>query len=152
MKSRTKVKSLNTHSESGFLIGFIILILLAFAISSCSDDNDGAIATDVGPVLGTYQVIDTYEDGEVKEYAITISKADDGVQISNFGKIMYVPVKAHLDGNIFTIPAQTFKGKTLKIVITGNGTLTGDKLNFNYAIDTGDGVVLEHTCVADKGV
>ena len=149
MKSKAK-SILSSAGEATFLIAVIIVVMMGFALSSCSDDKE-EITTDVGPVLGTYNVVDTYEDGEVKEYSITISKADGGVQISNFGKTMYVPVKATLNGNILTIPAQTFKGKTLTIVITGNGTLSGNKLNFDYAIDAGGGDILEHTCVASKG-
>jgi hypothetical protein len=65
---------------------------------------------------------------------------------------MYVPVKATIKGNMFNVPSQTFKGKSMTIVITGNGTLNDQNLNFDYSIDTGDGIVLEHSCVASKNV
>ena len=63
---------------------------------------------------------------------------------------MYVPVKANIKGNSFTIPSQTFKGKSMTIVVSGQGTLSGDKLSFDYVIETDDDYLLEHSCVATK--
>ena len=71
----------------------------------------------------------------MENYSITISKSKDGgVEVSNFGDIMYVPVKATINGTQFHVPAQTFKGKSMTIIVTGNGTLNDNKLNFDYAI------------------
>ena len=149
MKTKAKTRKIfSTESEGVFLIGFIIIVLLGLALTSCNDDNE--VSPDVAPILGTYSVVDTYEDGEVKNYTIDITKAKGGVEISNFGKIMYVPVKANFQNNAMSIPSQTFKGKSMTIVITGQGTLNGKQLTFDYKIDTGDDDILEHTCVATK--
>ncbi len=96
---------------------------------------------------------DTDEYDETEAYTISISKASKGgsnLEISNFGDIMYVPVKANIKGNNLTIPSQTFKGKTMTIVISGQGTLSGDQLTFDYVIETDDDYILEHSCVATK--
>jgi hypothetical protein len=63
---------------------------------------------------------------------------------------MYVPVKAMVKGNAFTVPAQTFKGKSMTIIISGSGNVSGDQITFDYIIDTGDDQLLEHSCVASK--
>ena len=81
---------------------------------------------------------------------VTISKSGNGLEISNFGDIMYVPVKATIQGNTFTIPSQTFEGKSMTIVIDGRGTLNGNKLAFDYSIKTDDDYLLEHVCDATK--
>ena len=125
------------------------LVFALITLASCSDDDD-SINPDIAKLVGTYSVVDTDDDGEVKNYNITITKANGGVEISNFGKIMYVPVKATINGNAFNIPSQTFKSKSMTIVIKGQGTLNGDNLNFDYTIDTDGGIVLEHACVANK--
>ncbi|HYI78175.1 MAG TPA: hypothetical protein VEW65_11200, partial [Chryseolinea sp.] len=72
------------------------------------------------------------------------------LEISNFGDIMYVPVKTSIKGNAVTVPAQTFNGKSMTIVIEGSGTLNGNTLNLDYTIETGDDYLLEHSCVATK--
>ena len=102
--------------------------------------------------VGNYSVVDTDEDGDVENYAINITQSKDGgLEISNFGDIMYVPVKASIKGNSFNVPAQTFKGKSMTIVVSGNGTLNGNTLNFDYTIKTDDHL-LEHSCVASKNL
>ena len=134
-----------------FLPTYFIAFLLmstAFVLGSCNDDDD--FSADIAKVVGTYSVVDTDEDKEVENYTVTVVKSGNGVEISNFGDIMYVPVKATIKGNAFTIPSQTFKGKTMTIVIKGNGTLNGNTLTFDYTIDTGDDILLEHTCNAIK--
>jgi hypothetical protein len=125
-------------------------VFALLTLVGCSKDDEQNFDAEIAMLVGTYEVVDTDEDGEIKNYDITIKKADGGVEISNFGKIMYVPVKATIHGSAFHIPAQTFKGKNMTIVISGQGTLAETKLNFNYTIDTDDGYVLEHVCVATK--
>ena len=125
------------------------LIFALITLSSCSNDDED-FSADAAKVIGTYAVVDTYNDGEIKNYDITISKGKDGgLEISNFGKIMYVPVKASIKGNVFTIPAQTFKGNKMTIIVSGLGSLNGNTLNFDYTIETGSDQ-LEHSCVASK--
>jgi hypothetical protein len=132
---------------------FMMPILFSLITLTSCDKDDEDFSADVARVVGTYTVTDTFENGDVETYSITITDAKDGgVQISNFGDIMYVPVKALIKGNVFTVPAQTFKGKSMTIVISGNGNLSGDQLTFDYTIDTGDDNALEHSCVAGKSL
>jgi hypothetical protein len=142
----TRLSSPRFHSHN--LLVFL-LISMTFVLGSCNDDDED-FSADVEKVVGTYSVTDTDEDDEVENYTVTISKSGNGVEITNFGDIMYVPVKATIKGNVFTIPSQTFKGKTMTIVIYGQGILNGDQLTFDYTIDTGDDFLLEHTCNATK--
>ena len=128
-----------------------VLMFAIVSLSSCSDYDDGP-NPDLAKAVGNYSVVDTDEDGDVENYAINITQSKDGgLEISNFGDIMYVPVKASIKGNSFNVPAQTFKGKSMTIVVSGNGTLNGNTLNFDYTIKTDDHL-LEHSCVASKNL
>ena len=132
-----------------YITPFLFAII---TLTSCSKDDDDLNGADIAKLVGTYSVADTDENGEIETYSISVSKSKDGgVEISNFGDIMYVPVKGSINGNMFTIPSQTFKGKSMTIIISGHGTLNGDKLNFDYIIETGS-YLLEHSCVASKNV
>lgn len=126
-----------------------MLISVALMLGSCNDDDED-LSADIAKVVGTYNVVDTDESDDVENYAVTITKSGNGVQISNFGDIMYVPVKATIKGNIFTIPSQTFKGKTMTITIYGQGSLNGNNLTFDYTIETDDEYLLEHNCSATR--
>jgi hypothetical protein len=138
----------SVDSLSPLLIG-MLLFMVVLIMGSCSkDDYDNS--ADIARVVGTYSVTDTDEDNEIENYSVTITKAGSGVQISNFGDIMYVPVKALIKGNTFNIPSQTFQGKSMTIEIYGSGTLNGNKLTFDYTIKTDDDYVLEHSCDATK--
>jgi hypothetical protein len=134
---------------------FLVLVFSAVLfLTGCSNDDEGPNAS-VEEIIGTYSVEDTDESDEMESYLISVNKASKGgsdLEITNFGDIMYVPVKANIKGNKLTIPAQTFKGKTMTIVISGSGTMTGNKLEFDYVIETDDDYVLEHRCVALKAV
>lgn len=150
LSSKTLVTRLTSvDSLSPVVIG-LLLFVITLMLGSCSNDDEPDYSADIAKVVGTYNVTDTDEDDEVENYLVTISKSGNGVEISNFGDIMYVPVKATIKGNNFTIPSQTFKGKTMTIVISGTGTLTGNKLSFDYTIKTDDDYLLEHSCDATK--
>ena len=144
---KNAVSSISAHT---LFRNYITVLMFAIAsLSSCSDDDDGP-NPDLAKAIGSYSVVDTDENGDVENYAINITKSKDGgLEISNFGDIMYVPVKASINGNSFNVPAQTFKGKSMTIVVAGTGTLNGTTLNFDYTIKTGDNL-LEHSCVARK--
>lgn len=132
---------------------FSVLALSALIfLASCNNDDENGSGADVQKVIGNYSVEDTDEWEETETYTISITKGKNGsnLEISNFGDIMYVPVKANIKGNSLTIPAQTFKGKSMTIVISGKGMLNNNKLNFDYVIETDDDYVLEHSCVATK--
>ena len=144
------VSSISAHNI--FRNYITILMFAIVTLTSCSDDDDGP-NPDIAKVVGSYTVVDTDEDGDVENYSINITQSKDGgIEISNFGDIMYVPVKASIKGNSFTVPSQTFKGKSMTIVVAGNGTLNGNTLNFDYTIDTDDDILLEHSCVASKSI
>jgi hypothetical protein len=122
------LKSLYTSTSAQILFRtYITPILFALVtLSSCSKDDED-FSADVAKIVGTYSVTDT------------------------FGDIMYVPVKATIKGNTFHVPAQTFKGKSMTIIITGQGILNGSQLTFDYTIETSNSL-LEHSCVASKSV
>jgi hypothetical protein len=132
-------------------LSLLALSALLF-LASCSNDDDNGSGANIQQAIGSYTVEDTDESDEVESYTISIAKGKNGsnLEISNFGDIMYVPVKANLKGNTLTIPSQTFKGQTMTIVISGQGTLTNNVLTFDYVIETDDDYFLEHTCVATK--
>jgi hypothetical protein len=138
----------SVDSLSPLFIGMLLFITVLI-LSSCNKDDDD-FSADVARVVGTYNVTDTDENDEVESYSVTITKAGNGVQISNFGDFMYAPVKAEIRGNHFNIPSQTFQGKSMTIVIYGSGTLNGDKLTFDYTVKTDDDYLLEHSCDATK--
>ena len=149
LSSKTVVSNLTSiDSLAPLMIGFLLLVI-GMIVSSCSDDVQD-FSADISKVVGTYTVTDKDENDEVESYSVTISKAGNGVEISNFGDIMYVPVKATVKGNAFDIPSQTFKGKTMTIKIYGKGMLAGDKLTFDYTIETDDDYLLDHSCSASK--
>jgi len=144
------ISSISAHNT--FRNYITILMFAIVTLTSCSDDDDGP-NPDIAKVVGSYTVVDTDEDGDVENYSINITQSKDGgIEISNFGDFMYVPVKASIKGNSFTVPSQTFKGKSMTIVVAGNGTLNGNTLNFDYTIDTDDDILLEHSCVASKSI
>ena len=150
LSSKTLVSRLTSvDSLSPVFIG-LLLFLITFILGSCDNDDEPDYSADIAKVVGTYSVIDTDEDDDVENYSVTITKVGNGVEISNFGDIMYVPVKATIKGNTFNIPSQEFKGKSMTIQIYGSGTLTGNKLTFDYTIKTDDDYYLEHSCDATK--
>jgi hypothetical protein len=153
MKTLTfQLKNVATSISAHILFRNYITVMM-FAIvtlTSCSDDDDGP-NPDIAKLVGSYSVVDTDEDGEIENYSIDISQSKNGdLEISNFGDFMYVPVKASIKGNTVTVPAQTFNGKSMTIVVEGFGTLNGNTLNLDYTIETGDDFLLEHSCVATK--
>jgi hypothetical protein len=127
-----------------------LLFAAALIFGSCDNEDEPDFTADIAKVVGTYTVTDKDEDDEVETYTVNITKSGNGVEISNFGDLMYVPVKATIQGNTFTIPSQMFKGKSMTIVIYGQGTLSGNKLTFDYTIQTDDNYMLEHSCDAIK--
>jgi hypothetical protein len=121
-------------------------------LAACSNEDENGSGADVQRIVGNYSVEDTNEYDETETYSISIAKSGKGgnIEISNFGDFMYVPVKADIKGNVVTIPSQTFKGKTMTIEISGQGTINGDQLSFDYVIETDDDYFLEHSCIATK--
>ncbi len=115
------VSSISAHTL--FRNYITVLMFAIVSLTSCSDDDDGP-NPDLAKAVGSYSVVDTDENGDVENYSINITNAKDGgLEISNFGDIMYVPVKASINGNSFTVPSQTFKGKSMTIVVAGSGNI-----------------------------
>lgn len=148
-----KTLSTSTAAHIIFRTYFTPLVFALITLSSCSKDDDDNVNPDIAKIVGTYSVSDTDESGDVENYSISITQSKDGgIEVSNFGDIMNVPVKATINGNNFNVPAQTFKGKSMTIIVTAHGTLSGNQLTFDYTIETDDDYLLEHSCVASKGV
>jgi len=127
----------------------LLFFFAALTLSSCKDDNDDVTSVDVTKLVGTYAVIETNSYNEIENYTITIAKSKLGganVEIMEFGGFMFSPVKATIVGNKLSIPTQTFKSPST-IVITGDGTLNGNTLNFNYTLEVGGDEYIS-SCVA----
>jgi hypothetical protein len=120
--------------------------LVSLTLAACSEDDEAT-----SEFVGTYAVVETDEYDDEENYSVSIEKTSKGFEITNFGDIMNVPVKASISGKSLTIPAQTFVGKSMTIVVSGQGAFNDDGvLSFEYAIDTGDDIILAYTCVATK--
>ena len=134
MKTQTEAPSIKMRFSK--LMMFVFLAGIC-TLSSCSDDDEAKPDTRA-QFIGTYAVEDVSDDGDVYEYDMTISSADDGtLNLSNFADIFNVPVKAHVDGTKITIKAQSFtnpsSGNT--IIVSGSGTLIGNVLKFTYVTE-----------------
>ena len=143
----TKFSPLNFLSPSFICFLFLTAALI---LSSCKDDDDDT-SPDVAKLVGTYDVAETDMYNDVDNYTVTISKSKDGganIEISNFGDFMFVPVKGTIVGSTLTIPLQTFTANST-IKISGDGTLTGNNLHFDYTMISG-GDTFEYSCEAVK--
>ena len=131
-----------TRNTRAVIAGFLVLMLCA----TCDDDEE------TSPFVGAYAVTETDKYQEEDNYSVGIKKSGDGYQITNLGDVMNVPVNVNIEGKSLVIPAQTFVGKSMTIVVNGHGTLDDDKggLQLNYSINTGNSIILAHTCVATK--
>lgn len=138
MKTRTTAaKCVMTQYKDGFRIGIILIALIGLAMASCSDDEKATEPDTRQQFVGNYSVEDiSASSGYKYEYSVNITMGSKGgLEISNFGDVMNVPVKATAKGNQIVIESQTFKnpsGKT--ITVMGSGTIANDVLTFNYSI------------------
>lgn len=129
----------------------VLLLPLILFFNGCDTEEEAPNAS-VQKIVGTYFLTDNDGYNGEKNYSVSLnvaSKTGSDIEINNFGDIMHVPVKANIEGDQITIPAQTFKGKTMTITISGSGTVTNEKLEFDYIIETDDRT-LESFCVATK--
>jgi hypothetical protein len=152
-KARTHVrKSSMSPYKDGFRVGIILILLVAMALASCSDDEKAATPDTRQQFVGNYNVKDiSASSGYEYEYTVSISIGAKGdLEIANFADMMNVPVKAKANGNQLVIESQTFKngssGNTL--TIEGSGTIANDVLSFKYTTKG----VLDYTgnCTAKK--
>jgi len=137
------------ESRSSFIIG-ILFFAAVLILSGCKDDGDNT-SPDVAKLIGTYAVEETDMYASVDNYTITISKSQAGganIEISNFGDLLFVPIKGTIVGNKLTIPSQSFTASTT-IEISGDGTLSGNNLHFDYTMESG-GDLFEYSCEAVK--
>jgi len=145
----TKFASLNFFSPLFICFLFFTATLI---LSGCKDDDDDT-SPDVAKLVGTYDVEETdiNNNNNVDNYTVTISKSKDGgpnIEISNFADLLLVPIKGTIVGNHLTIPPQNFTANST-ITISGDGTLTGNNLHFDYTMDAlGD--TFEYSCEATK--
>ena len=143
----TKFTAIDTLSQLSIVF---LLFATALILSGCKDDGDDT-SPDVTKLIGTYAVAETDENNDVENYTITISKSKNGganIEISNFGDFIFVPVKGTIVANKLTIPSQSFTANTT-IEISGDGTLTGSNLHFDYTMESG-GDLFEYSCEAVK--
>ena len=113
-----------------------VLLSITLALVSCSKKDSGAGDSTAGPFAGQYLVTDSDET-----YTLKVESAGGNeFQIKNFGGFMNVPVKATANGNVLTIPSQTFKnpnGHTLTVSGAGSLTTKGakdDTIIINYVV------------------
>ena len=114
----------------------LVVLSITLALVSCSKKDSGVGGSTAGPFAGQYLVVDADETYTLK----VESTGDNNFQIKNFGGFMNVPVKATANGNVLTIPSQTFKnpnGHTLTVSGAGSLTTKGkkdDTIVINYTI------------------
>ena len=149
---KTQIETPTRKVSISETIMYVLFMVLVVVFSSCSSDDE-QVKPDTRPqFLGTYAVEDVSQSsGAVYEYDMTVANGSDGdLNISNFADMFNVPVKATVEGNKITIKTQSFtnpsSGNTIKV--WGNGTLTGNVLNFTY---TTEGYLdYSGTCTATK--
>jgi len=127
-------KNLISNSQGGFLLGLVVLTLIALLFSSCNDDDEKGPDTRAA-FVGNYDVEDiSSSSGYVYNYEMSIKVGANGeLEISNFADMFNVPVKATVDGMNLTIKKQTFTNPSGKsISVSGSGTLQNNILSFTY--------------------
>ncbi|HEY9047911.1 MAG TPA: hypothetical protein VIN08_18515 [Ohtaekwangia sp.] len=143
------MKKFLTHFTRVLLFTALSLVILSARVDDLPED----VAAHAEKITGTYQVTDQKQtSASTSYYEITIARSSANmavVELHNFGNVMYVPVKAVVQGNNFYIQPQTFKGKTISILLSGSGTLTAAGLHFSYTINTGK-TQLTHQCEATR--
>lgn len=137
MKTRTCArKSVARPYKHTVRIGVILMVLIALALVSCSDDDKAVLPDTRQQFVGNYEVEDiSASSGYTYEYTVSINMGQKGdLEITNFADMMNVPVKAKAKGNQIIIESQTFKngstGNTL--TVEGSGTIANDVLTFKY--------------------
>lgn len=116
----------------------LLVIAIAFAgfFTSCSDDDEVIDPKARESFLGSYQVKDqNNEESQYFSFTLQVkesTKGADKVDLKNFRYVnngLYATVK----GNQFFI-SQVMQDSDEKVEITGQGTLTGDKLTYSYKV------------------
>ncbi|HTE33610.1 MAG TPA: hypothetical protein VK666_24680 [Chryseolinea sp.] len=151
---KTNIKSrelLSPYSEPGFLISFIIITLFGLALASCGSDDEPTEPDTRPQFVGEYAVEEVNPTTSAEyAYDITIVNGANGdLEISNFGDVFNVPVKATVKGTALTIKSQTFNGSGgHTATVSGSGTLSGNTLTFTYTV-TGS-ADYSGNCIATK--
>jgi hypothetical protein len=140
------IQSTSNRIIALLLRNIMLAIAVALILMSCSKDDEG-------PTLwGSYSVEEKNEYDDIDTYTITLSQSKQGgdnVEIKNFGGFMYVPIKATLTDKTLTIPSQSFTEGNMTIVLAGNGSFSGNTLNYNYTMKLGDDIY-EYSCIAKR--
>ena len=152
-KSKSRIRTSGMHTyRHGIRIGFMLIVLIALAMASCSDDEKAVEPDTREQFVGSYSVRDiSVSSGYEYKYSVSISKGSKGdLEISNFADMMNVPVKAKAKGNQLLIEAQTFKNGSSghSITVEGTGSIANGVLTLHYTT-TG---YLDYTgnCTAEK--
>lgn len=150
-----------TSTNKPFSTSLTLKVVFALLISTslltgCKEDDDEVSPKERIPFLGTYDVLDKNSDEDFKyRFNLTIdvsSKGVNKVDLINF-RYLNLPVHATIKGNKMFI-SQVMGDDDEKVEITGEGTLTGSVLEYNYKIvltEKGVGVTtFENSAIATK--
>jgi hypothetical protein len=116
----------------------LVVIAFVFAgfLTSCSDDDEAVDPQARVAFLGSYQMKDqNSEESQYFSFTLQVkesTKGADKIDLKNFRYInngLYATVK----GNQLFI-SQVMQDSDEKVEISGQGTLTGDKLIYNYKV------------------
>lgn len=143
-------------NKAGQLALVAIAMVFAGFLTSCNDDENVIDPAARVPFIGSYQVKDqNSEESQYFSFTLQVQESDKGadkVDLKNFRYInngLYGTIK---DNKL--VINQTLQDSDEKVEVTGQGTLTGDKLTYSYKIvltKTGKAPkVFENTAEATK--
>jgi len=116
----------------------LVIMVLTVTLAGCAKDSDTSPDTGTrSAFLGKWSVSETWTK---LSYEVTISadpNSSNGVFIYNFANTgsSSIPASAVINGTSIVLDPDQVIGEG--ITITGNGTLSGTKINWNYSIDDG---------------
>lgn len=129
------MQPLTTNKSCRWALVLIAIVFVGF-FTSCSDDDNVIDPNARIPFLGSYQVKDqNSEESQYFSFTLQIkesSKGADKVDLKNFRYINNGLVATIKDNKL--IISQVLEDSDEKVEVTGQGTLTGDKLNYSYKI------------------
>jgi hypothetical protein len=114
------------------------LFAVLFLTMGCKKDE----APDRDKFLGTFRSVS--DNCRTTSYQVTItasSQATEKMILTNLNNVSSLSLVANVSGSSFTFEPTTLNNQT----ITGNGTISGNVLNINYAVQQG---TTSFTCTA----
>ena len=126
-----------TSSNRKNLVVAVIAFVFAGLITSCSDEDEKSVnPNERVPFIGSYQVKDqNSEESQYFSFTLQVkesSKGPDKVELKNF-RYINSGLVGTIQGNRLFI-SQVFEDSDEKVEVDGEGTLTGDKLVYNYKV------------------